>query len=492
MNKPVVWTIAGTDPSAGAGIQADLKTISGLGAYGCTVITAVIAQNTRRVAMVEFPSDKMLAEQLAVLREDVPPAAIKIGMLGTALTVRTVMNVLEEVEAPVVYDPVMASTSGASLLEPLARNMVVSELLPRSQLVTPNLAEAEALSGERVRTQADMEQAARALLARGAKSVLIKGGHLEGGFCQDYWSDGKNSVWLTSLRRDTPHTHGSGCTLSSAAATCLALGYDVLDAVVIAKTYVNQGIRLGGGIGSGRGPLAHEGWPCDPDDLPWITAKAEPGLSRRVFPDCGREPLGLYPLVDSTAWMEKLLPLGVSSIQLRIKSSGGADGAAPSKVAIEEEIRRAVEVARRFNCRLFVNDYWDLALKHGAYGVHLGPADIEGADLAALGRAGVRLGLSAYGYTDLARAAAVRPSYVGIGAVFPTPSKTLGQAPLGLDRFTAMRRLAPGRAVAIGGLTLENAPPVIAAGADGIAVISDTRDAADVEGRVRGWLKLFE
>ena len=137
-------------------------------------------------------------------------------------------------------------------------------------LLTPNIGEAEVLLGRKIEGKSDVEAAAIELIKLGVKSVLIKGGHLPGAQCRDYWTDGVRKVWLASPRQDVTHTHGTGCTLSSAIAACRALGYDELDAVVVAKAYVNQGLRKGTSLGKGRGPLAHEGWPDSPDDLPQI------------------------------------------------------------------------------------------------------------------------------------------------------------------------------------------------------------------------------
>jgi len=483
MTKPIAWTIAGTDPSGGAGIQADLKTMHDLGVHGCSVITAVIAQNTQRVAMIEFTSDKMLREQLGVLREDVPPAALKIGMLGTAAAVTQVAQFLEQIDAFVVCDPVMASSTGAALLEPAARNLMAHELLPQVDLLTPNLAESEVLAEQEIRTPDDMEEAARRILNRGVKSVLVKGGHMQGPFSQDFWTDGTHGAWLTSVKHDAADTHGSGCTLSSAIAACRALGFGELDAVVIAKAYVNQGIRKGGGIRSGHGHVGHEGWPAHPEDLPWITRTAEEGQERGSFPDCGPTPLGFYPLVDRASRLEELLALGVGTAQLRIKDLEGK--------ALEDEIRQGVAMARKADFRLFINDHWEPALRLGAYGVHLGQEDIDSADVEALADAGVRVGMSAYTYAELARAWALQPSYIALGAVFPTGSKDVDHPPLGLDGFARMRRLCATPAVAIGGISLEQAGALLSAGADGIAVISDIAGTGDVTERVRSWLDLF-
>lgn len=487
--RPVAWTIAGSDPGGGAGIQADLKTMNALGAHGCAVITALTAQNTRHVSRVEYPSLPMLKAQLESLTEDLPPVALKLGMLGPAEAIRLIVGALQGLSSFIVCDPVMVSTSGHSLLQDEALHALTDDLLPLVDLLTPNRAEAETLTGQRIETPADMQNAAVTLLEMGAKSVLIKGGHVQanaGGksLCQDYWTDGSRSAWLTSPRRDTTSTHGTGCTLSAAITACIALGYEPLDAIVIAKAYVNQGLRCAPNLGQGHGPLAHLGWPEHHDDLPWLTPTAATGQERPQFPTCGDTPLGFYPIVNSLAWLEKLLPLGVDTVQLRIKDLTGE--------ALEREVAQAAALAKTHNCRLFINDYWQLALKYGAYGVHLGQEDLETADLHALARAGVRLGLSTHSYAEVARALAVRPSYIAIGPIFSTTTKQMRFAPQGLEALRRWRCSLPYPLVAIAGIFLDNAPDVLATGVDSLAVVRDISLAADVPARVAQWQALFD
>ena len=316
----------------------------------------------------------------------------------------------------------------------------------------------------------------------GVRSVLLKGGHAGGTLCQDYWFDGTTGVWITSPRWPVVHTHGGGCTLSAAIAAGLARGLAVLDAITLAKAYLNHGVRSARPLGQGPGPVAHLGWPDDPLDLPWITAQADDAAKRLAFPalDPG---WGLYPVVDRASWVERLLALGVDLIQLRAKDLHGA--------ALEQEVQRAVEAGRRAGARVFINDEWALALKYQAYGVHLGQEDLPRADLAALARGGLRLGLSTYGYAEMARANAVIPSYVAIGTIFTSPSKDVPTQPLGVDTLARMRKLSALPVVAIGGISLERAPAVRAAGADGIAVISDLTRAPDLAARVRQWRALW-
>lgn len=474
---PLCWSIAGSDSSAGAGIQADLKTFQSFGVHGCTVVTAVTAQNTHGVQRVACVAPDLVAAQLKSLADDTSPAAIKIGMLGTAGIVAAVADALARLDARVICDPVLASSSGTRLLDDDALALLRARLLPRVNLLTPNLPEAAILLGRAIATPSEVEQAARDLLQTGVKCVLLKGGHAGGEVSSDYWTNGRMGGWITSRRIHTPHTHGGGCTLSSAIAAAHALGLGGLDAIVLARAYVNQGLRCGGGVGSGRGPLAHLGWPEHAQDLPVLTDHAPATLDGPAFP--APAPLGLYPIVDRADWVARLLPLGVKTIQLRAKDLAGA--------ALEAEVGRAIALGRQYGAQVYINDHWQLALQHGAYGVHIGQDDLPGTDLAALRAAGLRLGVSTHGYAEIARALAVKPSYLAIGTLFHSPSKTFAHAPLGLPAFRRLRALVDVPVVAIGGITAERAPAVYAAGADGIAVISDVTQAPDLPARLAQW-----
>lgn len=484
MSRPIVWTIAGSDPSGGAGIQADLKTMNALNVHGCSVITALTAQNTTGVSAIEFPTCSFLEQQLATLACDLPPVAVKLGMLGHADAIRTIAHSLKPLNAYVVCDPVILSTSGHPLLEQSALHTLIQELLPQVDLLTPNVPEAEILTGQTIHTAKEIEAAAKQLLSFGVRSVLIKGGHLDSKFSQDYWTNGREHFWMTSPHQPSQHTHGTGCTLSAAITACYALGFEEADALVIAKAYVNQGIRHAPQLGLGNGPLAHLGWPEHYENIPWLTATAEVAQQRLQFPNCGDTPLGFYPIVNRLSWLETLLPLGISTIQLRIKDLTGED--------LEREIAQAAALARIFNCRLFINDHWELAVKYGAYGVHLGQEDLKTANLQVIYEAGLRLGISTHCYAEVARALAVHPSYLAIGPIFSTTTKAMRFAPQGLEALRRWRKTLPYPLVAIAGIFLDNAPDVLATGVDGIAVVRDIMHAEDVSSQVKRWLQLFQ
>ena len=258
---PRVLSIAGSDSGGGAGIQADLKTIAALGCFGMTAITALTAQNTTGVRAIHAVPLQMLTDQIDAVMEDIGVHAVKIGMLHSAATVRTVAAAIDKHKLPnVVLDPVMIATSGAVLIDQEAIAVLVSQLLPRAELVTPNLDEAALLVGNPLRSEADMEAAARHLIAMGAKAVLIKGGHLTGDTVSDLLltSDGELR-WMRAPRIPTANTHGTGCTLSSAIASQLALGAALPQAVQLAREYVRGALAAGAVVrtGAGSGPLNH-------------------------------------------------------------------------------------------------------------------------------------------------------------------------------------------------------------------------------------------
>jgi hydroxymethylpyrimidine kinase/phosphomethylpyrimidine kinase len=250
-------TIAGSDPSGGAGIQADLKTFHQLGVYGEAVITLLTVQNTVTVRRVELVSADLVLAQIEAVLEDIPPAAAKTGALGSAELIEAIGLAAARWTFPLVVDPVMISKPGAPLAEPEAGEAFRRFLIPRAALLTPNLPEAASLCGFPVETVEEMEHAGRTLLDLGAGAVLIKGGHLAGDPVDLYMSADENTVRLPAFRIDTPHTHGTGCTYSAAITAGLARGLSVLQAVREAKLFVNQAIRTNPGLGRGSGPLNH-------------------------------------------------------------------------------------------------------------------------------------------------------------------------------------------------------------------------------------------
>ncbi len=254
---PAALTIAGSDPSGGAGIQADLKTFHQFGVYGEAVITLLTVQNTMRVDGVECLAPGFVVRQIEAVLEDIPPQAAKTGALGNAGIIEALAGLAPSFGFPLVVDPVMISKHGAPLIAEDARVLVRGRLLRRAFLITPNLHEASALSGIPVTREEEMEQAARRLREMGAKNVLVKGGHLAGNAADLLLDAGGEMHWFPSPRIDTPHTHGTGCTYSAAITACLANGLPLHEAVRQAKLFITEAIRTNPGLGHGSGPVNH-------------------------------------------------------------------------------------------------------------------------------------------------------------------------------------------------------------------------------------------
>jgi hydroxymethylpyrimidine/phosphomethylpyrimidine kinase len=258
---PRVLSIAGSDSGGGAGIQADLKTFSALGCFGMTAITALTAQNTMGVRAIHRVPPDMLAQQIDAVVEDIGVDAVKIGMLHAADVVHAVsLAIARHQLTRVVFDPVMVATSGAVLIDDAAIAVLVKELFPIADLITPNLDEAGLLVGRPLDSEADMESAATQLLAMGSKAVLIKGGHLQGDLVADLLAHASGErTWMRDSRIQTPNTHGTGCTLSSAIAAFLALGLDLSEAVQSARDFIRGALQAGAQVraGHGSGPLNH-------------------------------------------------------------------------------------------------------------------------------------------------------------------------------------------------------------------------------------------
>ena len=266
-SKGRVLIVAGSDSGGGAGIQADLKTVTALGGYAATAITALTAQNTRGVFGIVGVEPAFIAQQMRLVLDDIGADCIKTGMLHNAAVIDAVLGILDAAATgiPLVADPVMYAKGGDCLLEPAARDTLIQRLLPRAALITPNVREAEALSGLAIQKPDDLAAAAHQLLELGPAAVLAKGGHLSGDTVTDWlvWHGGAEA--FVTPRLASRNTHGTGCTLASAIATGLAQGLSLVAAVRRALSYVREAIRTAPGLGQGRGPLNHghtvRAWP---------------------------------------------------------------------------------------------------------------------------------------------------------------------------------------------------------------------------------------
>lgn len=488
---PIAWTIAGSDSGGGAGIQADLKTFFDFGVHGCSVITAITAQNTLGIYSSTASSEDCVNAQISALAQDLPAAAIKLGMLADETIVKVLSSFLKTYQGLVICDPIFIASSGTALLTTQGRAALI-DIFPRVDLLTPNLPEAESLLGRTIDGAWAMAQAAKDLRGLGAKAVLLTGGHSDFSqeHCVDYFTDGENGFFLRAARIKTLHGHGSGCTLSAAITALCAAGFRLIDAVVVSKAYITQGFRQAVTQGQGPAPVMQAGWPEDIRDFPQVSPDRVklPSFTFRpfTFQSCESLNLGLYPVVDSVAWIEKLLPLGVKTIQLRIKNK--------DTDYLHQQISKAVKIAEKYQAALFINDHWRLAIQYKAYGVHLGQEDLEDADLAAIADAQLRLGVSTHSYWGIARAHALVPSYIAIGPIFDTTTKKMRFAQQGIEKLRTWVKLlgATYPLVAIGGIDTDRAKAVLHSGVGSIAMVSAITQADDYVDTVGRLIKLID
>ncbi|WDE05234.1 thiamine phosphate synthase [Thalassomonas viridans] len=499
--KPVVWSISGSDCSGGAGIAADIKTGHGLGVEVCCLITANTVQNSQQVLNINPVNIDILQQQVDILLEDKPPGVIKIGLVANSYQLNWLALTLGKLKQQlpglkVIYDPVGQASAGGVLSSLTSRD--ISALLPLVDVLTPNLQEAQTLTGLNQISAAELAQAVTRL---GAKACIIKGGHKPGNSCDDYCLDsgvnyapqaGENGISyrLTSPRYDTSYSHGGGCSFASALSAFIAHGYLLRDALTLTKAFINQGLSACQGINDYYGAFEQLGWPAGPEYFPKVMFDNGAGLNgafaplgiRRPAPREALKPggkrLGLYPVIDSLAWLERLLPLGLEIIQLRIKNTE------PDQ--LEQMVADAVKMARAHNTRLFINDHWQLAIKYQAYGVHLGQEDLHEADLAQIQAAGLRLGISTHGCYEFLLAQQLKPSYLAIGAIYDTQTKDMTGQIQGLENLSQLLTLATDiPVVAIGGINLERAADVWQTGVDSLAVVTAITRTADLEQAVR-------
>ena len=502
--RPIVWSIAGSDSGGGAGLQADLKAFAAFGVHGCTAVAAITAQNSVAVTRVEPVSAELLDAQLAALAQDMSPQAIKTGLLGSVENLRLVCRWVDQLRAvahaqgrtvALVVDPVLGASTGAGFANDAMVQAYVNELLPRATLVTPNRGEALRLLAAMQQTHEDagMEALAHTLsqLASPALAVAITGGDAsqQDGMASDWLSSAQASGWLSLPRVDTTHQHGTGCTFASTVAAALASGYCVADAMVLAKMATTHALRHAYAAGEGSGPVnAQADFAQSLANLPVLSppagaqhAVARSGAATKAPPAFRplRDPdLGVYAVVDSAAWVRRVLAAGIRTVQLRIKD--------PQEPTLEAQIRESIAAANAtLGAQLFINDHWALALRLGAYGVHLGQEDLNMVDLDALRQAGVRLGLSTHSYWEMARAWGLRPSYIACGPVFATQSKDMPWIPQGLDNLRYWASLLPVPVVGIAGIDVGNIAEVAAQGVASAAVITAITRAPNAEDACR-------
>lgn len=517
--KPIVWSIAGSDSGGGAGIQADLATLSNLGCHGCSVITTLTAQSSVAVTLTEAVSEEMLLAQLNALLGDLPPKAIKIGLLSNQAQLQQLCDWLARhlPDVPLVVDPVMVASCGDALSKSTAMGAARLDYRPLAALstvLTPNIHELALLSRSDIHDFPSWQDAATCLANELPCHLLAKGGDFEAGIARGLAEDlllfkdlphssglhQRQGFVLTSPRQASSNNHGSGCTLSSAIAAFLAHDWILPDALILAKAYINGALAQSYRVSRGPGPLGRPGaclaaelmpviWPLE--DYPWgnpaqvlcapwlaapinadgVSAK---GVSAEGFKTLPHN-LGIYPVVADVELLEALLKAGCRTIQLRLKQE-----VLPGSSA-EQAIIRAIALGRQYQARVFINDHWQQAISHGAFGVHLGQEDLSQASLEAIQKAGMALGLSSHGYFEALLALRHRPSYLALGHIFATTTKVMPSLPQGVARLGAYSEtfgsLLP--TVAIGGIDEHNLDAVKHTGVANVAVVRAITEAAE-------------
>lgn len=455
--------LSGFEANGMAGLLVDHALATSLEVPVAAIATCQSAQTKHELQAVQPCDPALLARQLDSLAQT--PLAIKIGLLVNRETAQVIADWLSTLplKPSVVIDPIQMNSGDGQVFspEPLAHRL--APLLPFACLLTPNHDELQWLSSTR-----DPAKAVTQLHYNADFNghLLLTGGHAPDAD-QQAVSDQLFTVNGTEIGRFTQPRlpsplRGTGCRLSTAIASALAQGYNLPDAVTLGNATLHRVWRLY------PTPTA-SGWSTAVSDYPKVSTPALEEDQALSFPAL-TVPTGLYPVVDSADWVERLATTDIKTIQLRIKDAPTAQ--------LREEIRQAVAIAQQHNLQLFINDHWQLAIEAGAYGVHLGQEDIADADLTAIARAGLRLGISTHGDFELMRARQLKPSYLAVGAVFPTRTKDMTgqiQGTERLQRYVRLCRNTP--VVAIGGIGTDNLDEILDTGATMVAVVTAVTEA---------------
>ncbi|EAR09967.1 thiamine phosphate synthase [Reinekea blandensis] len=450
--------LSGFEANGMAGLLADDRLANGLNIPAAAIATGQTAQTASALMHASATDPNVMQQQLSSLNQ--PPSVIKIGAVFDVATAQVIANWLSTLphRPTVVLDPVGLSSGDHRPLSTMTLGERLAPLLPWVSLLTPNTDEAKALAGT-----TESVQILRVLQAqydfRG--TLLLKGGHSvseqDDVVTDELLVPDDPRRWQLQQPKRLSKLRGTGCRLSTAIACALTDGYALTDACVLGSAVLHRYWRLA------PKPTA-PGWPDTLSDYPVVSTDTHPTSPDRTFPALDW-PSGLYPVVDSAQWVQRLANTGIRTLQLRIKH-------ARSDV-LSDQIRQAIEIANAHQLQLFINDHWQQAIELGAYGVHLGQEDLDTADLAAIANAGLRLGISTHGDTELLRALALKPSYLAVGAVFPTQTKDMSGQIQGIGRLRRYVRLSKGTpVVAIGGINVQNLADVLDTNVDMVAVVS--------------------
>lgn len=444
--KPAnLWVINHLDDTGNTGLDVDLETLKNFNVHANTVFMGIA--NNRE-------------PNLFALKQQMPaPQVIKVACISHAI-VNQLENFLNNYSGKVILDGFFISHID-SLPQLVKYEYVISfiKLLPYTDIFIGNVQELEKILNVTLTTYQTIKETAQRLLKLGVKSVLIKGGQLKKGiFCQDYWCNQEDFFWIATERLSEKSIDTKNI-FSSAIAACLSCDYSLKDAIIIARMYLQRGLRKTY-IKKQTPQFFHGGWPDEQMDLPYLCKE-----SLLKAPQAFKAyRTGFYPIVKNSEWVEKLLAQQVKTIQLRIKNA--------HPLWIEQEIRRSVLIAKKYQANLFINDYWKWAIQYDANGVHLGQEDLATADIDAIYQSGLYLGVSTHCYYEVAAAHTLNPSYIACGPIYFTQSKIMSFKTQGIQQLNYWRRLLDYPLVAIGGITLERLSGVIKSGVDGVAVIS--------------------
>jgi hydroxymethylpyrimidine kinase / phosphomethylpyrimidine kinase / thiamine-phosphate diphosphorylase len=466
MPKKIVWVMSGSDTSGGSGMQNDIRTLADCNSHVCSIITCIVAQNNHEVLDIFNMPLALIKRQVAALQEHLFPDAIKLGLVKTVSAIKYLAGLLKSLYRPCVLDPILRASSGYSLLTEAEIEVYKQNLFPGTLVITPNVLEAEKLLGCQIKTPIDIERAASSLLSMGVANVIIKGGDVASELASDYWTDGKHYCWL-SYPKTLHLVRGTGCAFASSLCAGLARGEAITSAFLKAKHYVFAAMQSASVNKGGKYFLNHR--PTSINQLPSIDSNLIPKLMSSFLP---AEKIGFYAIVATLAELKRLAALGVNTIQLRVK------GMACEK--LRDMLSEACAYAKAAKVNLYINDYWQLALELGAYGVHLGQEDLHGADLPAILAGKLRLGVSTHNEFELLKANQLAPSYIAMGPIFPTQYKPYLDS-LSIEKVAAWRQLTAAQLLVIGGIRFEHISALRAAGADGVAFISAVQAASDDE-----------
>jgi hydroxymethylpyrimidine kinase / phosphomethylpyrimidine kinase / thiamine-phosphate diphosphorylase len=503
--KPIVWSIAGNDSGGGAGLTADQRMADACGVHLCPIVSGITAQNSRSVDSVYATPLEVLEAQLQTLASDMPPRAIKTGLLANAAQVHAVARWVDTLRQrsphpiALVVDPVLRASTGAQFADADTLAAYQTALLPRTTLLTPNRREAALLLGHAAQPEAPasaLPAQASALRSLGVQGVCITGGDspAQDDLAIDWLATPQASGWLALPRIATAHHHGTGCSFATAAAAALARGFVSADAAVLAKMATAYALARSYAAGEGSGPVhAGSGFCADADTLPRMSWGQAPYFAPLNFQRKLAHPIhGLYAIVDTCEQLVAVLATGVRTVQLRIKTP--VQPSAQWHASLEQHLRQSIAACAQAGASLLINDHMAQALALQAPGLHLGQEDLlalSEMQRQSLMSSDIALGISSHSLWELARARSLAPSYIACGPVWPTTTKDMPWHAQGMDNLAWWCRMAGRPVVAIGGI-LQAAQITQAAQAGASAVCIVRAIGADPRATVPALQRAFD